>query len=227
MAIEKRLGVFVKVPTPGMVKTRLTPPFTAEEACRVYEAFLTDLFQRLARLKKVRGTAFFWGDSPEKLKHFIPNSYDVTPQQGASLGERLQSAFQTLLVGGNRLALIIGSDSPDLPIQYVKRAFLKLKHKDVVLGPACDGGYYMIGVKSSVPELFDGIDWGEHTVFEQTLERVHRLKLTLSLMPMWYDVDNPPSLSLLATMIRARRIERSGRLQATEAVLDDILNPGE
>ncbi|MCK5617770.1 MAG: glycosyltransferase, partial [Candidatus Krumholzibacteria bacterium] len=146
--------------------------------------------------------------------------------RGGSLGERLQAAFQTLLEGDNRLALIIGSDSPDIPIQYVKRAFLKLKHKDVVLGPACDGGYYMVGLKSPAPELFDDIDWGGQTVFEQTLERIYQSGLTLSIMPLWYDVDTSASLSLLATMIRARRIERSGRLPATEAVLAEILASG-
>lgn len=226
MAFEKRLGVFVKVPEPGTVKTRLVPPLNAEEACRLYTAFLDDLFARVGRLRRVRGTVFYSGESPDKLTDVIPHGYNVYPQRGGSLGERLQAAFQTLLEGDDRLALIIGSDSPDIPIQYVKRAFLKLKHKDVVLGPACDGGYYMVGLKSPAPELFDDIDWGGQTVFEQTLERIYQRGLALSIMPLWYDVDTSASLSLLATMIRARRIERSGRLPATEAVLAEILASG-
>jgi len=227
MAYTKRLGVFVRVPQPGKVKTRLVPPLTEEEACRLYTAFLRDLFARLGRLKKVRGTVFYAGDDPSALTDIIPNSYELAPQAGGSLGERLDAAFGKLLSPGEpTTALVIGSDSPDVPIQYIKRAFLRLKQKDVVLGPACDGGYYMVGMKSPEPSLFAGIEWGGNRVFEQTLERVRDSELALSLMPLWYDVDTPASLGVLSNMIRARQIERSGRLPATEAVLADLRPPG-
>lgn len=223
MAYTKRLGVFVRVPQPGKVKTRLVPPLSDEEACRLYTAFMRDLFARLGRLKKVRGTVFYAGDDPSGLGDLIPNSYEVIPQASGSLGVRLDAAFRALLPEGEEsTALVIGSDSPDVPIQYIKRAFLKLKHKDVVVGPACDGGYYLIGLKSPEPSLFEGIEWGGRRVFEQTLERVRRGELGLSLMPMWYDVDTPASLGVLSNMIRARQIERSGRLPATEAVLEEL-----
>jgi rSAM/selenodomain-associated transferase 1 len=198
---------------------------TPEEACRLYTAFVTDLFARLSRLKKIRGTVFYAGDQPGVLTDIIPNSYKLVRQEGATLGERLDAACRALLEGENRTAVIIGSDSPDIPVQYIKRAFLKLKHKDVVIGPAADGGYYLVGLKAPAPAIFEGVDWGGPTVLEQTLERIKSQELSLSTMPLWYDVDTPASLQLLCDMSRARRIERSGRLMATEAVMADILRP--
>lgn len=226
MAYEKRLGVFVKVPEPGKVKTRLTPPLSGDEACRLYTAFITDLFARIGRIKKVRGTVFYTGGDVDIIRDYIPNSYEIIAQEGESLGERLSAAFDHLLGGEGRTAVVIGSDSPDIPVQYIKRAFLKLKHKDVVVGPAADGGYYMLGLRSPAPAIFEGINWGEPLVLGQTLENIKSQELTLSIMPLWYDVDTPASLQLLRDMIRGRRIERSGRLMATEAVLNELLRGG-
>lgn len=222
MAYKKRLGIFVKVPEPGRVKTRLTPPLTGEEACRLYTAFITDLFGRLSRIKKLSGTVFYHGDDPDNLTNFIPTRYATLPQRGQTLGDRLAAAFDDLLAGGGETAVIIGSDSPDLPVQYIKRAFLKLKHKDVVLGPAADGGYYLVGLKKPAPAIFEDIEWGGPLVLSRTVERVESQGLTLSLLPLWYDVDTPASLQLLRDLIRARKVERSGRLLATEAVLEAI-----
>ncbi|MGD8413151.1 MAG: TIGR04282 family arsenosugar biosynthesis glycosyltransferase [Candidatus Latescibacterota bacterium] len=223
MAYEKQLGVFVKPPRPGEVKTRLTPPLSPEEASRLYRAFTVDLLARLGRIKKVRGTVFYAGGDASDLTNVLPKGYSVSAQEGGTLGERLAAAFRRLLSGDGRSAVIIGSDSPDLPIQYVKRAFLKLKHKDVVLGPAADGGYYLVGARSPVPAIFEGIDWGGSSVLHQTLRQIEKNNLTLSVLPLWYDVDTPESLRLLRDLMGARRIERSGRLMATEAALSEIL----
>jgi len=223
LAYEKQLGVFVRVPEPGAVKTRLTPPLSPEEACRLYQAFVHDLFARIGRIKKVRGTVFYTGGDPGDIKDIIPNSYGLCAQQGVSLGERLTAAFDRLLGTEGRTAVIIGSDSPDIPVQYIKRAFLKLKHKDVVLGPAADGGYYLVGLRSPAPAIFDDVDWGTQLVLDQTLQRIKSQDLTLSVLPLWYDVDTPASLQLLRDMMDARRIERSGRLMATEEALAEIL----
>jgi rSAM/selenodomain-associated transferase 1 len=223
MAYEKQLGVFVRVPEPGAVKTRLTPPLSPEEACRLYQAFVRDLFARVGRIKKVRGSVFYTGDDVGDITRVIPKGYELCAQQGGSLGERLAAAFDRLLGAEGRTAVIIGSDSPDIPVQYIKRAFLKLKHKDVVLGPAADGGYYLVGLRSPAAAIFDDIDWGTPLVFGQTLQRIKSQKLTLSVLPLWYDVDTPASLQLLRDMMDARRIERSGRLMATEEALAAIL----
>jgi rSAM/selenodomain-associated transferase 1 len=226
MAYEKRLGVFAHLSKAGVHAgadtVRLTPPLGPEEASRMYSAFLCDLLSRLKALKKTHVTVFYDGDDPVRPAELIPKGFEKEPQRGVGVGEQLQAAFSSLLKETNGTAVIIGSDSPDLPIQYVKRAFLKLKHKDVVIGPASGGGYYLIGLKSPVPALFDGIGWRGARALGETVERAGACGLSLSLLPLWYRVDSPSSLSLLSDMMHARRIEKSLRLQATEAALEAI-----
>jgi rSAM/selenodomain-associated transferase 1 len=222
MSYGKKLGIFCREPKPGEVKTRLTPPLTPVQACTLYEAFVRDLFGRLDKMKKTRATVFYDGEKPEKLKELVSDRYKFSPQDGADLGERMLHAFEKMLENESRGAVIIGSDSPDIPIQYIKRAFIKLKHKDVVLGPSSDGGYYLIGARSPHAGLFERVSWGESGVFGQTVQRVRELDLSLALLPMWYDVDTPDSLDLLRCMMDARRVEGSGLLPETEAALAAI-----
>ena len=114
----------------------------------------------------------------------------------------------------------MGSDSPDLPPVHVKRAFRLLKHRDVVLGPALDGGYYLIGLRAPAPALFRDIRWGSAAVLEETVHAAAADGLSLALTPPWYDVDDGASLGLLRSLCHARRaaggerfvhIERSSR----------------
>ena len=222
MGYFKKLGIFIKVPEEGTVKTRLIPPLSGSEACNLYRAFMVDLFQRIHKLKKLAVTAFYSGADPTQLEEMIPKGWALAAQQGETLGERLQNAFTNLLKEEGSYAVIIGSDSPDIPLLAIKRAYTKLKHKDVVLGPSADGGYYLVGLKKQIPELFENIPWSEDAVLRRTLEIVASQNMSLSLLPLWYDVDTPNSLELLKTMMLAKRIERSGILHSTETALSKI-----
>ncbi|NIM20252.1 MAG: DUF2064 domain-containing protein [Candidatus Latescibacteria bacterium] len=222
MGYYKKLGVFVKVPVEGQVKTRLVPPLSNGEACELYGAFLKDLFARIAKIKKVSGTIFYAGENPEPIRAISPAGYLLLPQVGTNLGERLQNAFAKLLEDEGSFAVIIGTDSPDIPLSAIKRAYQKLKHKDVVLGPSADGGYYLIGLRALFPSLFEKVQWGEDTVLRETLDRIASENLSLSLLPLWYDVDTMRSLEHLETMMLAKRIEKSGRLTAIESVFAKI-----
>lgn len=221
MSYAKRLGIFVRTPVEGTVKTRLVPPLSTEDACALYLGFLADLFRRVQRLKSVRVTVFHAGEELDALSALVPKGWTLAPQEGADLGERLVAASRHLLGGGAR-AVIIGSDSPDLPIQYIRRAFQRLKHKDVVLGPATDGGYYLVGLRAAAPAVFAGVSWGGDTVLRQTVGNIRNCGLTLHVLPMWYDVDTEPSLRLLETMMEARAIEGRDRLVETEKALEQI-----
>lgn len=216
MAYAKRLGVFAKVPEKAKVKTRLVPPLSEEAALELSQALFEDTLGRLSKLKKISGTLFFSGDEMCSIEPFLPRGYELVPQKGDSLGARLQNAFRHLLEEEGSYAVIIGTDSPDLPLKYIKRAFYKLKHKDAVLGPSADGGYYLIGLKKLHEELFHGISWGERTVLRETLDIIAKSRLSISILPMWYDVDDASSLELLRTMMKAKRLEKSGRLWAME-----------
>ncbi len=222
MPYYKKLGIFVRSPVPGEVKTRLVPPLSPQQACDLYRAFLDDLFSRLSKIKKVDVTVFYSGGNAEIFEDTLPKRFSIVPQEGASLGERILNAFRLLLGEEGAFAAIIGSDSPDIPMTYLKRAYLKLKHKDIVLGPALDGGYYLIAMKRVIPGLFGNIAWSEPTVLRDTLERIETEKLTFSMLPLWYDVDDPQSLSLLESIAMARKIEKSDRLLNTERVLEAL-----
>ncbi|UCG53640.1 MAG: TIGR04282 family arsenosugar biosynthesis glycosyltransferase [Candidatus Latescibacterota bacterium] len=222
MPYYRKLGVFAKIPVPGEVKTRLVPPLSPDEACELYRAFLNDLFARLSKLKKVSGTVFYSGKDATIIRDIVPKRFTLAPQEGETLGERLLNAFRLLLSDEGSFATIIGSDSPDIPLTYVKRAYLKLKHRDIVVGPAFDGGYYLIALKRVIPELFRDIAWGEPAVLKETLHRAKTDGLSCALLPLWYDVDDAKSLSLLQSFVLARQIEKSDRLQHTERVLNKI-----
>lgn len=222
MSYHRKLGLFVRVPAPGAVKTRLVPPLTEEEACRLYSAFLSDLMPRIARFKRADVVVFYTGGGPEPLRSIAPDHFQLVEQKGDTLGSRLAHAFDTLLADERDTAVVIGSDSPDLPLPFVKRAFQKLKHRDVVLGPASDGGYYLIGLKRRLPGLFDPVTWGTSKVLGETLGLVERLELQSALLPLWYDVDSRESLALLRSMMTGRRLERGGRLAHTERVLESL-----
>ena len=206
---------------PGTVKTRLSPPLTPEEACQLYTAFLEDLSRRLERLSGTEMTVFHEGEGPDLLAGLVPRRSALVPQKGDALGERLSRAFDHLL-GRGRGAVIIGSDSPDLPVQYIKRAHQKLRSHDVVIGPAADGGYYLIGLARRLPALFEGISWGTGKVYAETLAVIGRERLTLATLPLWYDVDSAHGLNLLRNELRARALARRDRLLATERTLREI-----
>lgn len=221
MKQSKHLGIFARTPVPGTVKSRLAPSIGEDDTAALYAAFLSDLFRRLRRIKSTRVTVFHAGDRLETLATLVPPGWRLEAQRGDDLGRRLANASAHLLDTADR-AVIIGSDSPDVPIQYIRRAFQRLKHKDVVLGPATDGGYYLVGLRAPAPALFEGIAWGEDSVLKSTLGNVHRLGRSLHALPIWYDVDDEPSLRLMRTMIKARRVEGRDRLSATEDVLARI-----
>ncbi|UCH85255.1 MAG: TIGR04282 family arsenosugar biosynthesis glycosyltransferase [Candidatus Latescibacterota bacterium] len=222
MPYYKKLGIFVRVPVAGEVKTRLVPPLSPQEACDLYHAFINDLFLRVTRLKKVAGTVFYAGGNPAMIEDFVPDRFTLVPQEGDTLGERLLNAFRVLLQDEGSWAAIIGSDSPDVPLTYVKRAYLKLKHRDIVLGPAFDGGYYLIAMKSIIPSLFRDIAWGGPTVLAETLGKIQTDGLECALLPLWYDVDDTHSLALLESVLLAKRLQKIDRLQHTERVLSAI-----
>lgn len=215
---RNRLGVFVRSPVAGEVKTRLNPVVSADQARDLYLAFLADLFTRL-RESKHRPVVFLAGERTPGLDALLDPHWDVVAQADGSLGDRLAAAFAQLLRAPGDRAVIIGSDSPDLPLPYLKRAFQALKHRDVVLGPATDGGYYLIGLRQNAPALFRGIAWGTPVVLEQTLAAIEREQLSLALAPPWYDVDDPASLRFFATLVRARRLAGAGRLRSCERAL--------
>jgi glycosyltransferase A (GT-A) superfamily protein (DUF2064 family) len=224
MAYFKKLGIFIEASCLGNTRDRAAHALSAEETAALSLAFIHDLSIRLSKLKKTAVTLFYPDDETDFATRNTPERFSRIRQEGASSGERLHNAFRRLLAEQGDHAVMIGACSPDVPLPYVKRAFLKLKHKDVVLGPSTGGGYYLIGSKSPAPPLFDGVDWGDRSVLERTIRTIEREGLSLSLLPLWYEVRDLEGLSLLCAMMHAKAVEKSGRLPSTERVLKRIFD---
>ena len=218
------LVLFTKPPRPGRVKTRLIGPapdgLTAAEAAELHWAFVLD------QLERFEGRDFSlqiaWalddGDAPPSIG---------TPsfrQTGGDLGERLWYGLTRAARSASRVAAV-GSDHPGLSLERVRTAFARLEAgADVVLGPAVDGGYYLIAVDRDRLDrrLFEGIEWSTERVLAQTLERCHRLGLVVELLPEAGDVDTPEDLErLAATLARdATACPRTHRLLDSWGRLD-------
>ncbi len=185
------LGLFAKQPVAGRVKTRLSDSLGPELAAQAAEAFLTDLVERFQRTSDCRvvchapGT----GESSRWFSGLVQGRYDLWPQCDGDLGERLSKFFEQAFAFGAERVVVIGSDSPTLPKDHVDRAFEALRDHDCVLGPATDGGYYLVGHRAGNWPTFRGIAWSTGYVLEQTVARLREAKVSLAVLPPWYDVD--------------------------------------
>jgi rSAM/selenodomain-associated transferase 1 len=186
------LIIFAKEPAPGQVKTRLCPPLTPGEAARLAECFLADILAEMASLSGLPlALAFAPAGARKYFRTLTPKGAFLFPQQGADLGERMARAFDWGFAQGFTEVLLRGSDTPDLPAGVVQEAreVLAAGPARVVLGPAHDGGYYLVGLRGPRPELFRNIAWSGPMVLNATLERARRLSLPVHLLPDWRDLD--------------------------------------
>jgi len=194
------LSIMLKAPRPGTVKTRLCPPLTHVQAAGLYECFIKDVFSGAKALDSVDlFAAFTPPDSEEEVRAVIPPVTGLFAQEGESLGARISGVFARLFSEGYKRVVVIGSDSPDLPFEYMEDSFRLLCYREntVVLGPALDGGYYLIGLNTQANELFENIRWSTESVLEDTLKKARMAYLNIELLPKWHDVDCAKDLSLI------------------------------
>jgi uncharacterized protein len=207
--MRQALFVMAKDARAGQVKTRLCPPLTAEMAARLYECFLLDVLDLVAGVPGVDPVvAFSPPEAREEFSRLTVGRFLLIPQQGADLGERLENSFRVLFQRGYDRVAAVSTDSPDLPTEYLQEAFSRLEEARVVLGPCPDGGYYLIGLSSLIPELFRDMPWSTDRVIPETDARVRRMGLTLSYLPEWHDVDTGADLDRLVRELTG--VGRSG-----------------
>ena len=204
--------VFAKNPIPNAVKTRLIPPLSPEQAATLYAAFLTDWCEALAELSDVDLViAYTPADAQPDLQALIRDDAIYIPQVGTDLGERLTSATQWAAEHGWTKILLVGSDSPTLPISYISQGLTLLDSRNIVIGPSTDGGYYLIGfsveiLAATIPYVFEDIAWSTGEVFQQTVARIDAAAATFGLLPPWYDIDRAEDLAFLHAHISAMRL---------------------
>ncbi len=221
------LTIMTKVPRPGEVKTRLTPPLTPAEAANLNRCFLQDTAAAISFAgDNTQGIGCYMPVGAElAYQKILPHDFLLIPQRGATFGERLRNAVPDLLGVGFATVCLIDSDSPTVPPAIFTEAARELaqSHEKVVLGPSEDGGYYLIGLKAERPQLFQQIDWSSEQVLEQTLTRADELGLETYLLPTWYDVDDCKGLQRLYAEISLPNEQRTGfEAPATRAFLQEL-----
>jgi rSAM/selenodomain-associated transferase 1 len=193
--------IFVKYPMVGQVKTRLAQQTGPEIAAEVYRNFVIDLLATLHNLNAPLRIFFEPADALQKFHQWLGTEYSYFPQSGGNLGEKIKNAFLHGFADNFSKLVLIGSDIPDLPPDFVNLSLGALDTHDAVIGPSSDGGYYLIGFSKEgfLPQTFENIAWSTDSVFEDTISTLKRHKTKVYLLPQWHDVDTLEDLySLLS-----------------------------
>jgi len=186
------LIVFVKYPQPGQVKSRLAKDYDDDFAADLYSAFVFDILERVVKGDWQLRIYFDPPKRESELKRLFGNGHEYRPQLGADLGARMKNAFDDCFSEGFKSLVLIGSDFPDLPLKIIEDAFAVLDSpSDAVIGPANDGGYYLIGFRydTFLPAIFKGLAWGTPLVLEETIRILKAKNHTPQLIVEWHDID--------------------------------------
>lgn len=203
--MNRVLGLFAKLPHPGQVKTRLASETSPLWAAQVARAFLLDMLDRLTTIVARRILAFAPTDAEAAFAKLVQERFALQPQSNGDLGQRLEAFLLQQRAAGAEQVVVLGTDSPTVPLAFVERAFTELQRADVVLGPATDGGYYLLGCGCRWPPLFTGIRWGSHHVLADTLACLADTSWRLAVLPPWYDVDTLADWHMLQGHLAALR----------------------
>ncbi|HYW80466.1 MAG TPA: TIGR04283 family arsenosugar biosynthesis glycosyltransferase [Thermoguttaceae bacterium] len=196
---ERCLIVFTRYPEPGKTKTRLIPAVGAEQAATIHREMTRHTFDwamELARENHTTVESHFEGGDRQCMQACFGRDLVYRPQHEGDLGRRMERAFCDAFDAGVGRVVIVGTDCPGLDAALVRTAFERLEHDHLVLGPAEDGGYYLIGLSRKEPTLFSQIDWGTDRVLRQTLDAAEASGLRSSLLKRLADIDRPEDLDL-------------------------------
>jgi uncharacterized protein len=222
--MHRCLIIVAKEPIAGLVKTRLAASIGAERTAALYRCFLQDTIALARRVPACDLALSFW--PPDAAPHFraLDPAALLLPQSGADFGHRLLSAFEQAAAAGYDELVLIGSDNPSLPPDYVTQAFAALAAAPAVLGPSEDGGYYLIGMRTPQPALFErGIAWSTAHVAQQTSALAAAAGLAMARVPPWYDIDTLADLQRLFCDLRSGH---GGAAPQTLAHLDALARNG-
>lgn len=183
---DNALIIFIRNPEKGKVKTRLARTLGDDQALAIYHSLLDHT--RMISLGVVAHRYLFYSHFIDRDDGWQEGDFAKKCQQGEDLGARMNHAFDTALQLCQK-AVIIGSDCPELTSDIIQQAFDALETFPYTIGPAVDGGYYLLGMKTPSPWLFKDMEWSTPHVFENTIQRIEAHKLTYQVLPMLYDVD--------------------------------------
>jgi rSAM/selenodomain-associated transferase 1 len=202
---KERLLVFTRYPRAGGVKTRLVPALGPEGAAQLQRRMTERTVQaarRLLRAGEGDVEVHYAGGDARSVQAWLGGGLLYRRQSRGDIGVRMQAAFRRTFAAGVTRAVLVGSDIPELDTEIFRRAFAALRRSDLVLGPARDGGYYLIGLTQPIPELFTGIPWSTGDVFRRTREIAQGLDLSVELVDILADVDRLEDLMAIEHLLR-------------------------
>jgi uncharacterized protein len=211
--MKRAIIIMAKVPRPEAVKTRLHSILPPEKCAELAAAFLQDTVKKAQTVCKNIILAYSPAGQSRGFEKTVSPEIALIEQKGANLGEKMARAFESAFTG-NSPVVMIGTDSPTFPADYLLQAFEALeKDSEIVLGKSKDGGFYLIGLRRLVPEIFDRIAWSTPQVFEQITENIKSAGINnLKLLPEHYDVDTPDDFSVLKDeLLGARNVQKIAR----------------
>ena len=194
--MEQAIVIFTRVPEAGKTKTRMMPHLTAGQCKKLHTYFLKDIRKECEKT----GADIFVCYTPNgeenetEIKAILGKEKGYFPQKGETLGERMYCAMETVFSKGYRKCILIGTDVPELQVDYLWRAFQVLEKKDVVFGKTMDGGYYLVGMKQPYKEVFGLSEYGHGSVLEETVHVLHKANITVGYTNMLEDMDTPEDL---------------------------------
>jgi uncharacterized protein len=227
MAGPTAIGIICKAPRPGHSKTRLAAVIGADAAAQLATCFLRDVARTIDDLPQrlaCRGYAVYAPEGAETaLRALLPAAFGLLLQADREFGNVLFGATREFLTAGHDGVVLVNGDSPTLPPSLLKQAVktLRMPGDRMVLGPASDGGYYLIGLKALHRRLFAEIPWGTDVVARRTLERASEIGLETVCLPEWYDIDDAEALEWLRAELagRSSRFRNGAAATATRAYL--------
>lgn len=196
------LILMARSPIPAKSKTRLLPVLSPEQTVELQYAFLEDLARILSKMDLATILYYLPSEDDSRLKSLFPFAHSFLEQKPADLGERMHYGLSHCLDMGFEKACLIGSDLPEMRADLLIEAFRFLDYKDAVLGPAKDGGYYLVGLKKAYSPLFQDKEYSHSHVFEEALESLNEGNLATHILPALDDIDTPEDLVRLYKRIK-------------------------
>jgi rSAM/selenodomain-associated transferase 1 len=222
-----RLAIFAKYWEPGQVKTRLAAGIGDQRAAAFHRAAIEILLERLAGSADERWLCCWPPDRQGAFQELAGDAWHARPQTGNDLGERIGNFFGQAFESGVERVVLLGSDSPNVPLRHIDRAFDLLEEHRLVLGPTEDRGYYLVGAYRKTPPIFSSMPWGTPNLWPATLRQLDaegwQRGVDYEVIPTWYDIDTQDDLKRLhrELLVEAVRDEVLTRLREhVEAALD-------
>lgn len=204
---KQHLIIFTRYPEAGKTKTRLIPALGIEGAANLQRQMTEHTLSQVKQLQKTSAISCevrFAGGNLQLMQDWLGDDIAYQPQGEGDLGSRMAQSFYNAFQSGAKKAITIGTDCPDVDDQILADAFDQLHQCDLVLGPALDGGYYLIGLQRPLPKLFMNIDWGTSQVLQQTIDTAQTLNLSVNYLPLLADIDRPEDLPIWEKILKSR-----------------------